>query len=147
MTRLPSGHDMPLLGLGTWPMTDAESAAAVSQAIGLGYRLIDTAASYGNESGVGRGLRESGVPRPEPFVTTKLRGSEQGYAAAGRAQRASLDRLGLDYVDLYPIHWPLPRLDRYLESFQAMLELIGEGLVRSAGCPTSRPPTSSGSAL
>jgi 2,5-diketo-D-gluconate reductase A len=130
---LPSGYDMPLLGMGTWPLSDQQAATSVARAIGLGYRLIDTGASYGNEAGVGRGLRESGVARSELFVSTKLRGSEQGYRATKRALRGSLDRLGLDYVDLYLVHWPLSRLNRYVESFQAMLELADEGLVRSVG--------------
>jgi 2,5-diketo-D-gluconate reductase A len=112
----------------------------VAQAISLGYRLIDTAASYGNEAGVGQGLRGSGIARPELFVTTKLRGSEQGYLSTKRALYASLDRLGLDYVDLYLVHWPLSRLNRYVESFQAMLELADEGVIRSVGVSNFKAP-------
>ena len=135
---LADGGGIPLLGLGTWPMDDTEAAVAVAGAIGLGYRLLDTAAKYGNEAGVGRGIRDSGVPREQLYVTTKLRGSEQG-AGTRDALRASLDRLGLDYVDLYLIHWPLPRLDRYVESYEVMLELRQEGLVRSVGVSNFLP--------
>ena len=130
--RLNTGHEMPLLGLGTWPMNGAEGATAVATAIRSGYRLVDTAAKYGNEEAVGRGLAASGVPRAELFVTTKLRGSDQG-AGTRDALHASLERLGLDYVDLYLIHWPLPRLDEFVESYGAMVELAKEGLIRSAG--------------
>jgi 2,5-diketo-D-gluconate reductase A len=129
---LNDGHEIPLLGLGTYPLNGAAGAAAVAGAIGLGYRLVDTAAKYDNEVAVGRGLRESGVPREELYVTTKLRGSEQGPGTRD-ALLASLERLGLDYVDLYLIHWPLPRLDRYVTSYEVMLELRREGLVRSVG--------------
>lgn len=137
-TLLSSGHPMPLLGLGTWPLDDHASARAVENAIGLGYRLVDTASRYENEVGVGQGIAASGVDRAELFVTTKLRGADQGYDATRDALHASLDRLGLDYVDLYLIHWPLPRLDRYVESYRAMLDLAAEGLVRSVGVSNFR---------
>lgn len=130
---LNTGGQIPLIGLGTWPMSDAEAATAVRTALRMGYRLVDTAAKYGNEVGVGRGLRESGVPRSEVVVTTKLRGADHGYDATKAALHASLRRLGLDYVDIYLIHWPLPRQDRYLESYRAMLSLRAEGLIRSVG--------------
>ncbi len=130
---LNTGGQIPLIGLGTWPMDDAEATKAVRSALQQGYRLVDTAAKYGNEVGVGRGLRESGVPRSELVVTTKLRGADHGYDATKGALHASLRRLGLDYVDLYLIHWPLPRQDRYLESYRAMLAMRGEGLIRSVG--------------
>lgn len=137
-TLLSSGHPMPLLGLGTWPLDDRASARAVESATGLGYRLVDTASRYENEVGVGQGLAASGVDRAELFVTTKLRGADQGYDATRDALHASLDRLGLDYVDLYLIHWPLPRLDRYVESYRAMIDLAAEGLVRSIGVSNFR---------
>lgn len=136
--RLNTGHDMPLLGLGTWPMNGEEGATAVATAIASGYRLVDTAAKYGNEEAVGRGLAASGVPRDEVFVTTKLRGSEQG-AGTRDALHASLERLGLDHVDLYLVHWPLPRLGAFVESFGVMAELVKEGLVRSAGVSNFTP--------
>src|SRR4051812_12915796 len=130
---LNSGRALPLLGLGTWPLSDAEATEAVPAALGQGYRLVDTAARYGNEAGVGRGLATAGIPRGELFVTTKLRGRDHGYAATKDALRRSLAALGLDYVDLFLIHWPLPRVDKYVDSYRAILDLVGEGLVRSAG--------------
>jgi 2,5-diketo-D-gluconate reductase A len=130
---LNTGRAMPLIGLGTWPLNDDEAAAAVSAAIGQGYRLIDTAARYGNEAGVGRGIAAAGVSRNELFVTTKLRGRDHGYDETRAALLRSLELLGLDYVDLFLIHWPLPRVDKYVESYRAILDLVGEGLVRSAG--------------
>ncbi|HYJ70631.1 MAG TPA: aldo/keto reductase [Nocardioidaceae bacterium] len=130
---LNDGHSIPQLGLGTWPMSDAEAADGVSAALEIGYRLVDTAAKYENEVGIGRGLAASGVPRDELHVTTKLRGSEQGYESAKAALARSLERLGLDYVDTYLIHWPLPRIDAYVDSYRAMVELKEQGLIRSVG--------------
>ncbi len=130
---LNTGHAMPLIGLGTWPLNDDGAAAAVSLAIGQGYRLIDTAARYGNEAGVGRGIAAGGVARDELFVTTKLRGRDHGYDETRAALLRSLELLALDYVELFLIHWPLPRIDKYVESYRAILDLVGEGLVRSAG--------------
>ena len=130
---LNTGHALPLIGLGTWPLNDAEAAEVVPAALAQGYRLVDTAARYGNEAGVGRGIAAAGLPRAELFVTTKLRGRDYGYAETKAALRRSLETLGLDYVDLFLIHWPLPRIDKYVESYRAILDLVGEGLVRSAG--------------
>lgn len=130
---LNTGWEIPLLGLGTWPMDDKQAETAVRTGLQLGYRLVDTAASYGNEVGVGRGIADSGVPRSDIVVTTKLRGRDHGYDKTKAALHASLARLGLDYVDVYLIHWPLPRQDRYLESYRAMLAMRGEGLIRSVG--------------
>ena len=130
---LNTGHALPLLGLGTWPLNDDEAAEAVAAALGQGYRLVDTAARYGNEAGVGRGIAAAGVPRAALFVTTKLRGRDHGYAETKDALHRSLEALGLDYVDLFLIHWPLPRVDKYVESYRAILDLVGAGLVRSAG--------------
>ncbi len=133
--RLPlnDGLTIPAIGYGTAPLDDDEAPDIVGLAIETGYRLLDTAASYDNETGVGRGVRESPVDRSELVVTTKLRGDEQGYDAARRGLEGSLSRLGLDYVDLYLIHWPLPRIDKYVESWQAMIALRDEGLIRSIG--------------
>ena len=130
---LADGRGIPQLGLGTWPMNDDEAERAVTTALELGYRHVDTASRYGNESGVGRALRSSDLPRSAVFVTTKLRGSDQGRDAARAGLERSLDRLGLDHVDLYLIHWPLPDLDLYRASWQTLLELRDAGLVRSAG--------------
>jgi 2,5-diketo-D-gluconate reductase A len=114
-------------------MDDKQAEEAVRTGLRAGYRLVDTAAIYGNEVGVGRGIADSGVPRSEIVVTTKLRGRDHGYDKAKAALHASLQRLGLDYVDIYLIHWPLPRQDKYLESYRAMLTMRGEGLIRSVG--------------
>lgn len=130
---LNDGRSIPQLGLGTWPMSDAQAVEAVPTALELGYRAVDTAAKYENEVGVGRGLAASGVPRGELHVTTKLRGSEQGYESAKTAVGRSLERLALDHVDLYLIHWPLPRIDKYVDSYRAMVELKEQGLIRSVG--------------
>src|SRR5918998_3189705 len=136
---LNNGIAIPQLGLGTARLTDEETRRIVREALEVGYRFVDTAASYENERGVGQGIADSGLPREEVFVSTKLRGRDQGYDSAKRALRASLDRLGLDAVDLYLIHWPLPRLDRYAESWRAMEELLAEGLTRAIGVSNFLP--------
>src|SRR3954469_25761031 len=105
---LNTGARIPQLGLGTWPLSDQEAADAVAAAADLGYRHVDTATKYGNEAGVGEGLRRSGLARDEWFVTTKLDGEFQGGGKAAGGLEAALDRMALDYVDLLLIHWPLP---------------------------------------
>ncbi|GAA3422290.1 aldo/keto reductase [Streptosporangium vulgare] len=137
--KLVNGADIPQVGLGTWPMSDEEAEVAVAEAVEMGYRLVDTAYAYRNETGVGRGLRASGVPREELFVTTKLNGEWHGYDAAQEAYQASLDRLGLDYADLYLIHWPLPRKDRYVEAWKGMVKLLEDGRVRAIGVSNFKP--------
>ncbi|MER5650758.1 aldo/keto reductase [Streptosporangium sp. NPDC002524] len=137
--KLVNGADIPQVGLGTWPMSDDEAEVAVAEAVEMGYRLVDTAYAYRNETGVGRGLRASGVPREELFVTTKLNGEWHGYDAAQEAYQASLDRLGLDYADLYLIHWPLPRKDRYVEAWKGMVKLLEDGRVRAIGVSNFKP--------
>jgi 2,5-diketo-D-gluconate reductase A len=136
---LNNGVDMPRLGLGTAGPGDEEIRRRVREALGVGYRLLDTAARYGNEVGVGQGIADAGVPRDEVFVTTKLRGSDQGYDSTLTALEESLNRLGLDYVDLYLIHWPLPRLDKYAESWRAMAEMLAEGKIRAIGVSNFLP--------
>ncbi|HEU5417343.1 MAG TPA: aldo/keto reductase [Streptosporangiaceae bacterium] len=136
---LNTGHQIPLLGLGTYPMNGESGAAAMTRAISMGYRLLDTAAKYENEAAVGEAIRRSGVGRAELFVTTKLRGAEHGRAETRVAVHASLERLGLDYLDLYLIHWPLPMVGRFVESYETMLELAAEGLIRSAGVSNFAP--------
>lgn len=133
------GHVLPALGYGTYPMEDAEAEANVAEALRRGYRLVDTAAQYGNEVGVGRGLAKSGVPREEVVVTTKLAGRDHGYDATVTACKESLRKLGLDYVDLYLIHWPNPSVNLYTESWQAMLDLQRQGLIRSVGTSNFLP--------
>nr|WP_202437125.1 aldo/keto reductase [Streptomyces sp. SID5910] len=121
------------MGLGTWPMKDDEAERAVSAALETGYRLIDTATNYRNETGVGRGVAGSGVPREEIVVTTKLPGRHHGHEETLASFEESRVRLGLEYVDLYLIHWPLPRVDKYVDSWKAMIKLREDGLVRSIG--------------
>ena len=136
---LAGGAEMPVLGLGTWPMDDAEAEAAVGEAFARGYRLVDTAYGYRNERGVGEAIRASGVPRSEAFVTTKLNGEWHGEREAGDALRDSLDRLGLDYVDLYLIHWPMPWRDRYVDAWRGLLRLRADGLARAVGVSNFKP--------
>lgn len=131
--ELNDGNRIPAIGFGTWPMDDNRAHEAVRVALHAGYRLIDTAARYGNERGVGLGIADSGVAREDVFLTSKLRGQDQGFDATLRAVEASLEKLGTDYLDLYLIHWPLPRLDKYVDSWKAMLRLKDEGRLRSIG--------------
>jgi diketogulonate reductase-like aldo/keto reductase len=131
--QLNDGTTLPSLGLGTWPMGDEEAESAVSEALQAGYRLVDTATNYRNESGVGRGVARSGVPREEIVLTTKLPGRHHGYEETLASFEESRRRLGVEYVDLYLIHWPLPRVDKYVDSWRAMIKLREDGLVRSIG--------------
>ncbi|MEU6953308.1 aldo/keto reductase [Streptomyces sp. NPDC045714] len=130
---LNNGVPIPQLGLGVWPLTDAQAYVAVSHALKAGYRHFDTAKVYDNEAGVGRALRDSGVPRQEIFLTTKLWNADQGYDAALRAFDAGLRRLGTDYVDLYLIHWPVPEQHLYVESYRALERLHLDGRARAIG--------------
>jgi len=130
---LNDGTTIPGIGLGTWPMDDAQAEEAVLGALELGYRLVDTATNYRNETGVGRGVARSGVPREEVVVTTKLPGRHHGYDETLASFEESRRRLDLEYVDLYLIHWPLPRVDKYVDSWRAMIKLREDGLVRSIG--------------
>lgn len=131
--ELNDGTTIPATGLGTWPMDDAQAEQAVRDGLELGYRLVDTAVNYRNESGVGRGVASSGVPREEVLVTTKLPGRHHGYEETLASFEESRQRLGLEYVDLYLIHWPNPRVGKYVDSWKAMIKLREEGLVRSIG--------------
>lgn len=130
---LADGNRLPMVGLGTYPMAGDQARVAVREAVDLGYRLVDTAASYDNEVAVGGGIAEADVPRDELVVTSKLRGRDHGYAATLAAFEATRRRLALDRLDLYLIHWPLPRLDRYVDSWRALIKLQAEGAVRSIG--------------
>ncbi len=136
---LNTGAAIPQVGLGTWPLDDAEAANAVAAGIGLGYRHLDTATRYGNETGVGEGIRRSGVPRGELFVTTKLDGEFQGDDRAIGGLRAALDRLGTDYVDLLLIHWPLPARDQYVSTWRTFEKLHADGLARAIGVSNFTP--------
>jgi len=130
---LNDGRVMPQLGLGVWQSPREVTAQAVRSALSVGYRSIDTAAAYRNEAEVGEGVRASGLDRAEVFVTTKLWNDDQGFDSTLRAMDASLHRLGMDYVDLYLIHWPAPQQGRYLDSWKAFIRLREEGKARSIG--------------
>jgi len=139
LIELNDGNRIPQLGLGTWPLDDEQVAAAVVQAVEAGYRHIDTAVKYGNERGVGNGIRASGVDRSELFITTKLDGEFQGHDRAVAGLEGSLKRLGLDYVDLLLIHWPLPGRDQYVSTWETFERLQAEGKVRSIGVSNFKP--------
>ena len=130
---LNDDHTMPVIGLGVGELSDAETEESVSAALEAGYRLLDTASAYGNEAAVGRAIASSGLPREELFVTTKLATADQGYQSSQDALAASLERLGLDYVDLYLIHWPAGEQGKYVDSWGGLLSLRGNGLTRSIG--------------
>jgi 2,5-diketo-D-gluconate reductase A len=131
--RLNNGVEMPQLGFGVFLVPADEVVEPVRAALEAGYRLIDTAKLYGNEEGVGRAIRESGVPRDQVFVTTKVWNSDHGYDATLRAFDDSQKRLGLDVVDLYLIHWPTPKRDLYVETWRALEQLYADGRVRAIG--------------
>ncbi|OEV30205.1 oxidoreductase [Streptomyces nanshensis] len=144
MTTVPqvtlnNGVRIPQLGFGVFQIPDDETAAAVGTALEAGYRSIDTAAVYGNEQGVGRALASSGIPREELFVTTKLWNDDQGYDETLRAFDTSLEKLGLDHVDLYLVHWPLPARDRYLDTWRAMEKIHADGRARAVGVSNFQP--------
>jgi 2,5-diketo-D-gluconate reductase A len=136
---LNTGASIPQVGLGTWPLNDAEAADAVTAAIGIGYRHIDTATRYGNETGVGEGILRSAIAREELFVTTKLDGEFQGDDRAIDGLRAALDRLGTGYIDLLLIHWPLPRRDQYVSTWRTFEKLHADGLARAIGVSNFAP--------
>jgi len=130
---LSDGKTIPQLGFGVFLVEPDEAERVVSEALEVGYRHIDTARVYKNEEGVGRAIAASGIPREELFITTKLWNSDQGADTAPAALDASLERLGLDYVDLYLIHWPAPKYGKHVETWQAMVELQETGGARSVG--------------
>lgn len=137
---LNNGSEIPQLGFGVWQIQNGtEAESAVGEALNTGYRLIDTAAAYGNEESVGRAIRHSGVPREEIFVTTKLWNGDQGYDSAHKAFDASLERLGLEYVDLYLIHWPMPKMDKYVETWKAFEEIYESGQAKAIGVSNFKP--------
>jgi 2,5-diketo-D-gluconate reductase A len=136
---LNDGRRIPQLGYGCWQLSDAQAPELVGRAFQAGYRLIDTAAIYGNEAGVGRAVREAQVPRAEIFLTTKLWNDRQGRDEARRAFDESLQRLGLPYVDLYLIHWPCPQRRLYVETWKTLIELRKEGRAKSIGVSNFTP--------
>jgi 2,5-diketo-D-gluconate reductase A len=139
LVTLRNGAKMPLLGLGTWPLDNAEAARTVETALNLGYRLFDTAENYRNEEGVGEGLRRCGIDRSEIFITTKFNKQWHSVDGARQACEASARRLGVDYVDLLLIHWPNPGQDRYVEAFEGLTRLLEDGSVRAIGTSNFKP--------
>jgi 2,5-diketo-D-gluconate reductase A len=137
--QLIHGSAMPVLGFGTSPLQGAEAATAVRTAIETGYRLIDTAENYHNEDAVGRGIRESGIDRAELFVTSKFNRQWHSVAGVQRAHEASLDRLGLDYLDLLLVHWPNPDQDHYVDAVRGLGELLDSGALRAIGTSNFKP--------
>lgn len=136
---LGDGVSIPQVGLGVFQIPDDEAATVVRTALDVGYRAIDTAAVYGNETGVGEALRSTDVARDDVFVTTKVWNDDQGYDSTLRACDASRDRLGIDVIDLYLIHWPCPGNDRYVGTWRALGRLCEDGLVRSIGVSNFQP--------
>jgi 2,5-diketo-D-gluconate reductase A len=136
---LANGVEMPALGLGTSPMDDDQTEATVAAAIGAGYRLIDTAENYRNEGGVGRGIRASGIDRDEVFVTTKFNERWHGVEEAQQAFVNSAARLGLDRVDLFLIHWPVPAKDRYVDAWRGLVQLLDDRKVQAIGVSNFKP--------
>ena len=130
---LNDGHHIPQLGFGVWQVSTADIVSSVAKALEVGYRHIDTAAIYGNEEGVGAAIADSGIPRDELFITTKLWNDSHGVDAAVKAATTSLAKLGLDYVDLYLIHWPTPARDNYVAAWHGLEKVHAEGLSRSIG--------------
>jgi 2,5-diketo-D-gluconate reductase A len=126
-------NTMPVIGLGVAELSDDETERAVSTALEIGYRLIDTAAVYGNEEAVGRAIAASGIPRAELFVTTKVANADHGFNTSQDAVKVSLDKLGLDYVDLYLVHWPMPQLGKYVDTFGGLIQTRGDGYAKSIG--------------
>ncbi|MFF3286320.1 aldo/keto reductase [Streptomyces sp. NPDC003023] len=138
-TTLHNGVAMPQLGFGVWQVPDDEAEQTVATALDAGYRSIDTAAIYGNEAGTGKAVAGSGIPREELFVTTKVWNSDQGHDNALRAFDTSLGKLGLDYVDLYLIHWPMPAKDMYVDTYRALEKILADGRAKSIGVSNFKP--------
>lgn len=138
-TALGDGNSIPLIGLGLWRVPDEEAEDIVRRGVAAGYRLIDTASMYGNETGAGAGIRGCGIPREQLFVATKLWNDSHGYDKTVRAFDESMKRLGLEYLDLYLIHWPVAGSDQYLYSWDAFLKLREQGRIRSIGVSNFLP--------
>ncbi len=137
--RLNDGEEIPQLGFGVFEVPPQDTAEVATRALLAGYRHIDTAAAYGNEAAVGQAVHASGLEREDVYITTKCFNDDQGYEQAKRALRASLERLEMQHVDLYLIHWPVPAHDKYVDTWQAFIELQKEGLVRSIGVSNFQP--------
>jgi 2,5-diketo-D-gluconate reductase A len=137
--KLNNDVEMPQLGYGVFQVPNDETAAAVTHALEAGYRSIDTAAAYQNEAGVGQALAASGIDRSDLFITSKLWNADQGYDSTLKAFDQSLSLLGLEYLDLYLIHWPTPARDLYVESWRALEQLYADGRVRAIGVSNFQP--------
>lgn len=133
------GHRIPHLGLGTWPMVEEECEAVVRYAVRSGYRLIDTAFQYRNEDAVGRGIRTADVPREELFVSSKFNKESHSVDGVQRAYDRSLQALGLDYLDMFMCHWPVPAQGRYVEAWKGLVKLLDEGRVKAIGVSNFKP--------
>lgn len=138
MTSIPTisfndGRAIPQLGIGVWQIPESELPVIVSEAIKIGWRLIDGAFIYANEAAMGQGIRQSGIDRSELFVTSKVWNNEQGYDKARKAIDDSLNRIGLDYLDLALIHWPCPAQNNYVETWKALIAAKADGQLRSIG--------------
>lgn len=131
--RMNNGLKIPQVGFGVWQVEDDAATPAVLNALKAGYRHIDTAMIYKNEEGVGRAIKESGIPREDLFITTKVWNADQGYEQTLKAFEASLERLGLDYVDMYLIHWPTPEFDDYIDTYKALEKLYHDRKTKAIG--------------
>ncbi len=131
--ELNDGTTIPAIGFGTYPLSDDEGVTAVQSALEVGYRLLDTAVNYGNETEVGEAIRRSGVPREDVVVTSKLPGRHHGYDDAVASVPESLGRLGVEQIDLHLIHWPNPSVGKYAEAWRALVDCQRDGLIRSVG--------------
>jgi 2,5-diketo-D-gluconate reductase A len=139
LVTLNDGNSVPQVGLGVWQTPPEDTERAVATALQAGYRHIDTAAAYGNEIETGRAIAGSGVPREDVFLVTKLWNADHGYDSTLAAFDASVDRLGVDYLDLYLIHWPLPAQNTFVETFKAFAHLRDRGRIRSIGVSNFEP--------
>jgi diketogulonate reductase-like aldo/keto reductase len=139
LLTLNDGHKAPQLGYGVFQIPNDDTSRAVQEALKAGYRSIDTAAIYKNEEGVGQGMERSGVARADIFLTSKLWNSEQGFDSTLRAFDASVKKLGTEYLDMYLIHWPTPKNDRYVDTWKAFIRLREEGRIRSIGVSNFQP--------
>jgi 2,5-diketo-D-gluconate reductase A len=137
--KLNNGVEIPQLGFGVFQVPDEETTAAVTAALEAGYRSIDTAAAYRNERGVGEAIKASGIERDELFITTKLWNADQGYDNTLRAFDKSMAQLGLEQLDLYLIHWPVPKADRFVETWKAFEQLHSDGRIRAIGVSNFQP--------
>lgn len=137
--QLNDGRSIPQFGFGVWQVSTGDIVPSVTKALKVGYRHIDTAAMYGNEEGVGQAIADSGIDRDELWVTTKLNNDAHGFDASQKAAKESLTKLGLDYVDLFLIHWPMPANNDFVETWKGLVELQKQGLAKSIGVSNFEP--------